>query len=244
MEFTFGIVTGGENKGRINEIIDSIEFLKIPNYEIIIVGGNPHERKNTRHIRFNEDLGPARLAEKKNIITENANFENVVYLHDYISFSPDWYTEFIKFGNNFDVCMNQILNNDGTRYRDWCLWCDDAGNYVKSPNYLIPYNMCHLSGMMYISGAYWVAKKKFMLENPLNNKLKSNQGEDVEWSIRARGTTDFKMNSNSKVNMLKFKNRVFNEITQSEIGILNSVHNYSNPDAYRLLIENHIREWI
>jgi hypothetical protein len=244
MEFTFGIVTDGENTGRISNIIDSIELLGIPNYEIIIIGGTPHERKNTRHIQFNEDSGPASLTKKKNIITENANLENIVYLHDYIAFNADWYTEFIKFGNNFNVCMNQILNNDGTRYRDWCLWCDDGNNYVKTANYLIPYDMVHLSGMMYISGAYWVAKKEFMLKNPLNEILKWGQGEDVEWSLRVRNHTEFKINVNSIVKLIKHKDRVFNETTDAENLILNSIGSYQNKESYSNLIKNHLNKWI
>ena len=36
MNFTFGIITGGNNDVMINEIIDSIEKESIPSYEIII----------------------------------------------------------------------------------------------------------------------------------------------------------------------------------------------------------------
>ena len=56
MDFTFGIATGGGNDSNIHLIIDSIEKLHIPNYEIIIVGGNFIDRKNTRHIVFDENI--------------------------------------------------------------------------------------------------------------------------------------------------------------------------------------------
>ena len=31
-----------------------------------------------------------------------------------------------EFGNNFNVCMNRIANQDGSRFADWCLdaWID------------------------------------------------------------------------------------------------------------------------
>ena len=38
MDFSFGIITGGNNESIINQIIDSIEYENIPNYEIIISG--------------------------------------------------------------------------------------------------------------------------------------------------------------------------------------------------------------
>ena len=106
-----------------------------------------------------DDSGPAKISEKKNIITSEAKYENIVYLHDYIEFTKEWHTEFELFGDDFDVCMNSILNPDMSRYREWCLWMDDAKEYVENNNYLIPYDIINLSSMMYISGAYWVSKK-------------------------------------------------------------------------------------
>jgi len=97
---------------------------------------------------------------------------------------------------------------------------------------------------MYISGAYWVAKKKFMLENVLNEKLKWGQGEDVEWSIRVRKITNFVINERSIVKLMKYKDRIFNEPTHTEISRLRSISNYSNPDDYKNLLKNHISEWI
>ena len=41
-------------------------------------------------------------------------------------------------------------------------------------------------GHMYISGAYWVAKKHVMEAEPLNEDLKHSEAEDVEWSLRVR----------------------------------------------------------
>ena len=98
--------------------------------------------------------------------------------------------------------------------------------------------------MMYISGAYWVAKKKFMLENMLNEKLKWGQSEDVEWSIRVRKITDFTINERSVVKLMKYKDRIFNEPTDSEISILRNIHDYNNDGDYENLLKNHISKWI
>ena len=244
MNFTFGIVTDGNSENRINRIIDSIETTMTDDYEVIIIGGSDIKRKNTRVIYFNEVEGPGKISEKKNIITREAIYENIVYLHDYIEFAPEWHSKFKEFGNNFNVCMNRILNPDMTRYRDWCLWMDDANGHVSDNNYLIPYYVTNLSKMMYISGAYWVAKKKFMLENPLNENLRWGQGEDVEWSIRVRKITDFSINERSIVNLIKYKDRIFNEVTDAEIDNIIKIRNYDNINAYENLIKNHISRWI
>jgi len=244
MDFTFGIITDGNSEDRINRIIDSIEITMSDDYEVIIIGGNHIKREKTRVIPFYEDQGPARVSEKKNIITRESKYENIVYLHDYIEFLPEWHSEFKKFGNNFNVCMNRIVNPDMTRYRDWCLWMDDASGKVKDWNYLIPYNITTLSKMMYISGAYWVAKKNFMLENQLNENLRWGQGEDVEWSIRVREITDFSINEKSVVRLIKQKDRIFNEITEYEISNIIKMSDYHNINAYDDLIKNHISKWI
>ena len=65
MNFTFGIVTDGNSKDRIDRIIDSIELTMTDYYEVIIVGGNSNNRKNTRVIEFMDDSGPAKISEKK-----------------------------------------------------------------------------------------------------------------------------------------------------------------------------------
>ena len=154
MDFTFGIITDGRQDERLNIIVDSIENENIHNYEILIVGNSTIERKNTTIIPFNENQIPMWITRKKNIITHQAKYENVVYLHDYVYLLPGWYEGWLKYGDDYKACMNVIVNADNTRYRDWCLW--------KNPytdKHIIPYYIDNLSKYMYFSGAYWVAKK-------------------------------------------------------------------------------------
>jgi hypothetical protein len=238
MNFTFGIITGG--KSNIGEIINSIKYQRIPEFEIIIVGGNDLLfDDDIKHIKYSDKSPLGDISIKKNIITDNAIFNNIVYLHDYIKLNEGWYDGFIKFGDDFDVCVNIILNLDGTRFRDWCLWLEDAKNY-NIYNYLLPYNIKHLSKMMYISGAYWVAKRSFMLENRLDDRLNWGEGEDVEWSIRVRKKTNFKINTNSTVSLTKYKDRIFNNTTDGDNLILSNIHNYDDSNSYEILLKNHL----
>lgn len=244
MDFTFGIITDGNNTDRINKIVNSIESMKIDNYEIILIGGREIRRAKTTTIEYTDYTTPTKISEKKNLITDNSKFENIVYLHDYIEFIPGWYNGFLEFGNDFQVCVTPIININGERYRDWCLWEDDSTQYVSNKNYLIPYDMTHLSKMMYISGAYWVAKKSFMLKNRLNDNLRWGQGEDVEWSIRARNLTNFKINTLSSVKLMKEKDRIFNETTHEENCRLQEITEFKNTNSYNNLIKNHLSQWI
>lgn len=223
MKFTFGIVTGKDSVF-IQKCIESIYSLNIPEFEIVVVGNNlPFEDSKIRFIQYN-DISPAGdISVKKNIITDVANFNNIVYLHDYIQFDLNWYSGFLKYGEDFDLCMTKILNSDGTRYRDWTLWANDLKKTLRNRHYLIPYEMSHLTKLMYFSGAYWIGKRSFMLENMLDNTLHWGEGEDVEWSKRVRQKTTFKMNQFSTVKLLKYKDRVFEVTNKADEELLNNL---------------------
>jgi hypothetical protein len=220
MNFTFGIVTGGGNDKNITTIIETIEKQNIENYEIIIVGNTLINRKNVTCVPFNENIVPMWITRKKNIITYLAKYENIVYLHDYIMLCDDWYEGFIKYGNDFKVCMTKMINPDGTRYRDWTLWADDIEKIINSRGFLLPYDMTHLSKYMYISGAYWVAKKDIMMKYPLDENRIWGQAEDVEWSYRFKKDNDFSMNLFSTVRLLKQKDKAFDYSSEKDIEIL------------------------
>tara|TARA_R110000851_G_scaffold329892_1_gene502196 strand:+ start:3273 stop:4040 length:768 start_codon:yes stop_codon:yes gene_type:complete len=212
LKFTFGIITGGAQENNINAIIDSIEMQQISelDYEIIIIGSCNISRRNTSVISFNENEKRAWISRKKNILTKEALFENIVYLHDYVKLMPGWYEGFLKFGNNFQVCMNPILNTDNTRFRDWVLY-DLPLSDMERDEKMIPYNMTHLSKWMYFSGTYWIAKKSVMEEFPLNELCGHGQGEDVVWSLQIRDKYDFNINTQSIVKLLPSTGKGWNK---------------------------------
>lgn len=219
MKFTFGIITAGDVDNNLNLVIDSIENQNIPEYQILVVGNSNVSRNNTTIIPFDETIKNAWITRKKNLVTLNASYENIVYTHDYVLFEPEWYDGFLKYGNDFKICMTKFVNPDNSRFRDWVIWPHN-NNFMDDivlPNRecLIPYDMIHLSKYQYISGTYWVAKKDVMMEFPLNENLCWGQGEDVVWSMNIREKYDFSMNQYSTVKSIKFKDPAFN-ITKKE----------------------------
>jgi len=217
MDFTFGVVSNGENQTFINKVIDSIENENIPNYEIIVVGNVKIERNNTIVIPFDESIKNGWITKKKNIITNNSKYDNVVFLHDYIVLTPGWYLGHTSLGDNYDIRMDRILNYDGLRFRDWCIWPHNNNlmDDVIGRECIIPYTFNHLKKYQYISGSYWVAKKDIMLKYPLDERLTWGESEDVEWSFRVRENCDIQMNTNSSVQFLKQKDKVFNYSTET-----------------------------
>jgi hypothetical protein len=201
MNFSFGIITGGYNDDMLRIVVNSIRELNIENYEIIIVGNT--NIKADINIPFDENIKPSWITKKKNIITNIANYENIVYLHDYIVFDKNWYAGYLSYGDNFSVCMNRIENLNGDRFRDWCVW--EPSRLGNTGPGIISYDIDDISKHMYISGSYWVAKKSVMLEYPLDENLSWGYGEDVIWSKQVTAKYNFSMNTNSKVSLLKQK---------------------------------------
>jgi hypothetical protein len=231
MKFTIGIITSPDANGKIPKHL-SVVFNSIAlnecydDLEIIVVGGNENKTwENYKFIAFDETVKKGWITKKKNLITQNAQYENIVYMHDYIILGDNWFKGFEMFGDNFDFCMTPIKNLDGSRYRDWTLWPDDLTNILGpwDSNYLLPYEIIHLTKYMYFSGAYWIAKKSLMEQYPLNEDLTWGESEDVEWSKKVRENHTFSINTNSYVQLLKQKDRVFNEITPESLAKLNKI---------------------
>ena len=203
MKFTFGIVTSDVVDDRV---LLSIINQNIPGYEIVIVGG-PADNYNPefiKHVPFEDNEAPYTI--KKNLITKNATFDNIVYLHDYLCLMPGWYNGFMDFGDDWDLCMTRVENSDGSRFRDWCTWDDPDLCYPKNNHRIaLPAYTYNRIKYMYISGAYWVAKKNVMELEPLDETLGWGQSEDVEWSKRVLKKYRYVMNTNSVVKCLKEK---------------------------------------
>jgi hypothetical protein len=227
MDFTFGIITGGSKNHRekinnqsvstrIIQIINSISSQYIPNFEIIIVGGNDYftEFESVKHFKFKESrrtlvrIGrkfefkrKAYITRKKNLIIKYAKYENIVFMHDYYALAPNWYKNMVLFGDEFDIQMNSVRDMKGNRYHDWELM-DLPGLNMESH---LPYEVQDLNKFQYISGGYWVAKKSVMERYPLNEDLSWGEGEDIEWSKRVKKDYKFAINAKSEVNLIKEK---------------------------------------
>jgi hypothetical protein len=84
MDFSFCIITDGSDiaKERIKETILSIENLKIPNYEILCIGGESSfediKNSNFKKINFDETIKPIWITKKKNDIAKIAKYEKEI----------------------------------------------------------------------------------------------------------------------------------------------------------------------
>jgi hypothetical protein len=198
MDWSFGIITTGQNREIIDLQIKTIEALEIKNFEIILVGGTENYDGRVKHINFDEFEKVGWITRKKNLIAQSSMFENVVISHDYVGFDRDWSAGFEIFGNEWNLCMTKVTDYSDRRFYDWVAW--DSKIFQKYQP--VPYSLDDQVGSQFIPGGYWVAKTEFMLANPLNENLSWGQSEDIEWSLRVRNS-GYRFNPFSKVRHLK-----------------------------------------
>lgn len=199
MNFTFAITTtytAGAPE-RIGEMIQSIRALGVPHYEILIATDQDiPEFEDVRRVYFDESIRQGWVTKKKNVLADEAAYNNVVLMHDYFLFDKDWYKNFVEFGDEWDVCSNaQQLMNGKRHFTDWVVW--DSPIFPRYTS--IPYDDWSQTAYMYQSGGYMVVKKKFMERCPMNENLAWGEAEDVEWSLRMRNRAIWKCNGKSIV---------------------------------------------
>lgn len=221
---TFGIITQPSTGCYLNQILESIDNQNIDDYEVILSGLLSDEVRNNywydKYIEDKDSVKSGKITKLKNSITNNAKNDIIVYLHDYIYFTKDWYKNLVKFGFNWDILCNPVVNEDGSPFRSLCYW-DKPGlgrawtcyekwagtngiNFEGSPHFVknfenFDYSRC------YINGSYWIAKKRIMQICPLDEEIKHLEGEDVQWSLRIRNRCKIAHNPNSIVKTLKYK---------------------------------------
>lgn len=220
MNVTFGIITDGTCNDRIDSIIDSIEEQKITNYEILIVGPAVSYRNNTRILfDVNTERHPERkhlgwITKKKNIIAQEAKYELIVFLHDYIKLLPGWYEGWRKFLDEtpqFEIGVNYVYTLEGPRHADWVLSPYDmwelfpmlGARHDIRFDLQLPIDRTDLTKFQYISGGYWVATKKFSRNNPQLERCGWGESEDVMWAQQTRNKTTYKFNKYSEVKLMK-----------------------------------------
>ena len=200
MKWTFAITyLGGEY---LSSVIKSIKNQQnIDEHEILVIGPRNENlnkiKSEVKSIIFDESLVKGWITMKKNILAQNAEYENVCMMHEYVGLCEGWYDGFEKFGYEWDVCMNPIRMSNGLRYRDWIT--------MQRPINFISYSDSTKTKEMYISGTYWCGKRSFMTKNPQDIQRAWGMGEDIEWAMRCNQKWNYKLNPHSVVKLLKEK---------------------------------------
>ena len=187
-KWSFGIVSNGSKNDRVLNIINQIISFQIPEFEILICGPKPTENLPdvVKIIDDNELYFDTRIpiSKKKNKIIDEANFNNLVIMHDRISFSNDWYQKICNYGNYYDQLCMPILDEDtkSSRINDWMIIDNDLTEFKKSKGFLLNYK--EWSPFVYVDGGFMVIKKHIIAKTKFNPFLNWGEMEDVNLSQR------------------------------------------------------------
>ena len=128
------------------------------------------------------------ISKKKNLIIKNAQYNNLIVMHDRIMLSKDWFQRMKQYGNYYDILCCMILNEDepNRRMNDWLqvsyppIRVNSIRNLLYRRNIL---NYNEWTSNIYIAGGFFQIKKHFGLYlDPALNWLEK---EDVNFSVKA-----------------------------------------------------------
>lgn len=187
--WSFGIISDGRKNDKVTNLILSIKKQKIPNFEVIICGpySVPDEHLDIDIIVLDdlllEDDIRAPTPAKKNKIVRNAQYNNLCILHDRFILPDNWFRNFERQGNYFDVLCMPTIDLHGSRFRvDWMKF-----NYpitqLKKQNRSLEYSKW--SPEVIIQGGILVAKRHIILEFMFDERLHWEELEDMQLSKQA-----------------------------------------------------------
>lgn len=202
------VITDGKSGACLDRLIASAKAeLSGSPYEIVVVGPKSLDLSHVASdipltkVLYREIIMwgvPGSISRKKNLGICHARYDKLVVTHDYVALAPGWKKGYDAFGD-FDAAVNIVLNLDGKRYTDWVV-----DEYPGVGQALLPYDRS-APEYQYLNGTYFVAKRDFMLENPLDPNRRWGEREDIEWSSRARAKTKFRLNRESVTTYSKLK---------------------------------------
>lgn len=198
---SFGITTNFCNKLFLTNLILSIRSQQIPNYEILLIGPEQTDEyqkclceyyNDLRFIPFDETQRPAWITKKKNMLAQEAKYDRLLLLHDYLMLSPEWYKNLLqlesKHGWSLLAFPQQRL--DGGRF--WYDWGGFEGPRAKDRRLFFSYTDWSQHNKTFIVGNVFAVNKHLLLDYPLNEEMLHMDEEDIEWSDRVRPVTHFK----------------------------------------------------
>lgn len=207
MNWSFIICTHDPNNERVDISIKTIEDLRIPNYEIIVIGGNRSKKLDNEvvtFIPFDEDQRPGWITKKKNDAAKIARYENLCIFHDYFAFDKSWYNGWLNFQKTnawWNVACTPVQLVNGARgWTDWISWDDP----IHGKSHPLLYSDNSRTEYQYVSGGYFCIKKDFFLLNPFDESLGSHEDEDIEWTLRVRPRWKLACNPHSIVRHTKW----------------------------------------
>jgi len=207
---TFGICTGYTNSEHLIKCIESIRKQDLDNYEILLIGPEVPDQlyleingPDIEFLKFNESTKPLWITKKKNLIAQEASFERLCLLHDYLWLTPDWGKNLRQFEyqHSWSVLAFPQQRLDGERF--WYDWSGFEGPRELDDRQFYDYTDWSHNNDVYISGNIFCVNRSLLLNFPFDENLGHMQEEDLEWTKRIKPYVHFKCAHNSLVHHQK-----------------------------------------
>jgi len=179
--WTFGILTVGNQVGRVCKFLQSVrQNDNAYKHEIIIVGpkNQEYEKYDVRYIapcQISSDKY-AEVSKKKNAIIEHASRPNLMIIHDRYVLGHDFFSGFDEYGYDFDFLTIKQYDLEGREFPSYSATKKKMcfAGQVQVNDYSRLYETQYLNGGLVIFKTETARKIRF------NNVLFWNQMEDVE----------------------------------------------------------------
>lgn len=187
--WTIGIPSNGKKNKIILDLMKSVfvskENLKEKNgidikVEFLLVGQKDSIFNDYKVRYFNQNIDsnlPA-LGEKKNIIINNAKYENILLIHDRYKLDKSFFSGFEEWGYDFDYCSVNQFDSNGEQY-DPILMLE---NFNRSNMQMFRLNGDFNHQNLYVNGGLIVVKKIIAQKVNFNSILFQNEAEDIDFA--------------------------------------------------------------
>lgn len=239
-DWSFGIIWDGKNEGYLYEYIDSIKKIKYNDsqVEILICGPQPSFKIDLKYKLIETDQNTelfANISRKKNLIINQAEYENICIAHNRYKLNDNFIKSFDKFHHDYDFCVvKQVLLDTGERVPDWV---SQASDEKLTANYLLPYGV--YSPFQYIPGGLIIGKKHILNAIPFNELATWNMAEDVELSQRLRESGFLpRLNSRTVATVLNLRKEIITDFKDPDIDFF-----YKNLDLFHQDYRNKVNKY-
>jgi hypothetical protein len=212
-QWTFGIPTGPGDATGLNCVVKRILELGYQQYEILLCGRPGDNFKYFDKVRIvGEEYSkpPIKIGLKKNVLAEQAKYNNLCLLHDRVFLPKDFKSAIEKFGDLFPITSLQSMwvddkyNTCIRRYSDYGIvknaWSmNTSGNTEEKFNFQHAYfkydafglqdglsiyyaSPCRFTPNAHCTGSLYICKKSVWLAQPQSSDLLWEEFEDIEHS--------------------------------------------------------------
>jgi hypothetical protein len=182
--WTFAMLTVGKKDENVIRFLESIRENDKENKHEIIISGPKKEIYNKYNVKYLDmsqfrDEKYAEISKKKNAVAKIASNPNLLIAHDRYYLSKTFFSDFEKYGYDFDFLAIRQLLEDGTEYPSYTFLYEP---YLTRTPQVVCRNYQYLFRRQYVNGGIMLFKSHNLRAIPFNNLLFWDQMEDVEIS--------------------------------------------------------------